>query len=783
MGPMGLMAPIAPSPHCPSLSLIVRPSAGGRRRSEKSTRENTALTTPAHKATRPELLAPAGSLEAALTAFDAGADAVYVGLPQFNARERGKNCTIDQVATLIGLARRTGRKVYVTLNTLVKENELAQIAEILSELSILGPHAVIVQDLGIVNMVRNHFPALPLHASTQMGIHNSAGAALLAKLGVKRVILQRQVTFDELRLITARSPIEVEVFVHGALCCSLSGQCLFSSWLGGWSGNRGKCKQPCRRRFFADDGNGFFFSLKDLCLIDRLHELAEMGVACLKIEGRLRDVDYVRRTVTAYRKMLDATAEDRGNELGKAKDLLAGSLGRKWSSGFSSKNAFSDVVQHKSLGSSGLLVGRVTRTGRSGFGVKTSRPVACGDRIRIQPPSGEEGPALTISRLGLGGRSVRALRPNEEGFVHCDKAVPANGYVFKVGVATPNLSSRIAQLPPLHGTVALDVRIADGRIEVRIPTVDAASWSQVFPSEPATKRPVKPETVATEFARTAETAWAVAGVTVDLEPGRFFPLSQLKQARRDYWTRFAANAQEAALRRAAEDAKVRCIDAIERHDNRCGKTVSHTVQTAPGAKPPAGPLLVARPIGSDLRDTDEVILPKFCPETGVDELRTQLEEAVRHGIKRVRVTSLYGLQLLQGFRGLIVTATFPLPAANSQAVDQLVELGATACTAWIELEEDALRLLARKRPGQIELFTYGRIPILATRAELPVKGEIRDARGIRFTIRKQGELTEVFPLRVMEIPEFEGISTVKDLSLVSSDDSGTSAFNYEHQLI
>jgi U32 family peptidase len=741
------------------------------------------LSSPTEKRTCPELLAPAGSVEAALAAFDAGADAVYIGLPRFNARERGKNCTLEQIAGLIGLARRTGRKVYITLNTLIKEDELPSIADILAKLAVLGPHALIVQDLGIVRMVRRHFPTLPLHASTQMGVHNSAGAALLAEQGIRRVILQRQVTFDELRLITARSPIEVEVFVHGALCCSLSGQCLFSSWLGGWSGNRGKCKQPCRRRFFADEGNGFFFSLKDLCLIDRLDELVDMGVACLKIEGRLRDVDYVRRTVSAYRKMLDASADDRGKMLGEAKNLLAGALGRKWSAGFSSKKSLEDVVQHDSLGSSGLLIGRVTRTARAGFNVRTSRPLACGDRIRVQPASGEEGPAFTVSQLSRGRRPVTSFRANQEGFVHCDKAVPADGYVFKVGVEPPDMSSRIAELPTFRGTVSLDVRIADGQIEVNMPALEHAPWSQPFLSEAAERRPVESETVAAEFARTADPAWAVGTVTADVEPGRFFPRSQLKQARRDYWAWFGANGRGILLRSRAEDAKANCLSEFEAHSRQSGKSPSHTIRTAQGTPRPPAPQLVSRSIDSDLGDADEMILPKFCPETGLEDLQVRIQRAVNSGVRRVRVTSLYGLHLLRNLRDLTITAAFPLPAANSQAVDQLVDLGATACTIWIELEKEAIQALVSKRPEHVEIFTHGRIPILVTRAKLPVEGEIRDARGIRFTVRKQGELTEIFPLLTMEIPDFEDISTFMDLSLVSSDDSETSTFNFEHQLI
>ena len=185
----------------------------------------------------PELLAPAGNLETALAAFDAGADAVYGGLAKFNARERAANFSAADLGRLLDYAHSRGRRVYLTFNTLLKESELGEAAEFLAELAKLRPDALIVQDLAVIRLCRSYFPELTLHASTQMGIHNSAGIAAAACRGIARVILERQVTLEELRAMAENSPVELEVFVHGSLCCSLSGRCLLSSALGGWSGN------------------------------------------------------------------------------------------------------------------------------------------------------------------------------------------------------------------------------------------------------------------------------------------------------------------------------------------------------------------------------------------------------------------------------------------------------------------------------------------------------------------------------------------------------------------
>ena len=184
------------------------------------------------KAKLPELLAPAGTPASALAAFDAGADAVYAGLSKFNARERGENFDADTMARVIDYAHRNRKKVYVTLNTLIKEMELPELVEMLSCLNEMNPDALLVQDLGVLRIAREYFPGLELHGSTQMGFHNSAGLEVAEKLGLKRVVLERQVTMEELRTIRSKTSLEIEVFIHGALCCSLSGCCLFSSHMG-----------------------------------------------------------------------------------------------------------------------------------------------------------------------------------------------------------------------------------------------------------------------------------------------------------------------------------------------------------------------------------------------------------------------------------------------------------------------------------------------------------------------------------------------------------------------
>ncbi len=262
-----------------------------------------------------ELLAPAGGPEAAFAAFHFGADAIYLGLKKFSARAEAENFTLDEVDEVTAYAHslRPRRRVFVTINTLIRQDELAELVEAIAALADIGVDALIIQDLGVYHLVREHFPELELHASTQLGVHNRAGADGLRRLGFRRVVLARELTFEEVRDITAASGIETEVFIHGALCYSYSGLCLFSAQTLGRSGNRGKCAYSCRDSYEVADAplslrdgspvrrdprQGFPFSMKDLALPDHMPALRAAGVSCFKVEGRKKSPLYVATTTT-----------------------------------------------------------------------------------------------------------------------------------------------------------------------------------------------------------------------------------------------------------------------------------------------------------------------------------------------------------------------------------------------------------------------------------------------------------------------------------------------------
>ncbi len=248
-----------------------------------------------------ELLSPAGSPEAVIAAVQNGADAVYMGLGNFNARRGAKNFTDEEFERAVRYCRIRGCKVYVTLNTLVNDREVEAALQTARLVSEVGADGIIIQDLGLISAIRQYLPDIPLHASTQMSIHNLAGVEAAAELGLTRAVLARELNLDQIRYITQNAPIETEIFVHGALCFCHSGQCYMSALIGQRSGNRGMCAQPCRLQYsLGGRMDDHPLSLKDNCLIDRLEEIEDAGVSCIKIEGRMKRPEYTAIVTRIY---------------------------------------------------------------------------------------------------------------------------------------------------------------------------------------------------------------------------------------------------------------------------------------------------------------------------------------------------------------------------------------------------------------------------------------------------------------------------------------------------
>lgn len=263
-----------------------------------------------------ELLSPAGSPEAVIAAVQNGADAVYLGFGNYNARRGAKNFTGEEFEKAVRYCRVRGCKVYVTLNTLVNDREIEEAVSYARMAEKFGADGIIIQDLGLISVLKEAVPDMPLHGSTQMSVHNLAGAMAAARLGIKRIVLARELSLEEIKFITANCGIETEVFVHGALCFCHSGQCYMSALIGRRSGNRGVCAQPCRMQYsLGGHSDDYPMSLKDNCLVDRLEELEEAGVACIKIEGRMKRPEYTAIVTGIYSKALKENRKPTAEEM------------------------------------------------------------------------------------------------------------------------------------------------------------------------------------------------------------------------------------------------------------------------------------------------------------------------------------------------------------------------------------------------------------------------------------------------------------------------------------
>lgn len=318
-----------------------------------------------------ELLAPAGNIESLEAAIGEGADAVYLGLKSFNARLRTTNFAWNQFEAAVESLHRQHKKIYVTVNTVCEERETERLYRFLSYLNDVGPDGLIVQDFSVMRMAQEFFPNLELHASTQMNVESSNAVKLLQDNGIKRMVLARELGLDEITKIKKETGAELEVFVHGALCVSESGLCLFSSFLGGKSANRGMCTQACRRFYKAEvpggEKSGYYFSPCDLQLIDQIPALIEAGVDSFKIEGRMKSAEYVGSVVAAYRYVIDHYKEDKKGAIATGKRILSSDFARSKTTywyGFNSldegvSNAAQKILNPDQAGGTGIYLGKI----------------------------------------------------------------------------------------------------------------------------------------------------------------------------------------------------------------------------------------------------------------------------------------------------------------------------------------------------------------------------------------------------------------------------------------
>ena len=631
-----------------------------------------------------ELLAPVGSLESFFAALENGADAVYCGLKDFSARAKAKNFTMPEVERMTVHAHQQHRSLYIALNTLIKEKELPQLVGILADLAGIGIDGLIIQDLGVWRLARTHFPRLPLHASTQLAVHNAAGVGMLEQMGFTRAVLARELSLAEIAAIRQQSTIELEHFVHGALCFSVSGQCLFSSAVSSMSGNRGRCAQPCRRRYLNREQPGYHFSTSDFCALSLLPQLLKAGVISLKIEGRMKSAEYVARVVAAYRLVLDAPESGRKQAMQEAQEQLALSFGRKSTKGFLSGSVPAGIADSSKQGTLGKHLGEVTSLRGGMLGFTTSDRLHVGDRIRVQPQNDQAGTGFTVRELWLEQKKLKAVKGGD--FVRV--RIPDKGGFFKVGDTIFKVGGKAAF--------------------TQSPEACRATLDQVV--VPA-KSPAQKESLAQARKE------ALAGLLSASAP--------------------QASSAQALTVRGREPQDLRILD----EPGVASLELPLTPETLAGLKK------VDHRRG-EWQGRISWEIPPMLFGAEWDEYRRAVGMLVGQGFRRFRLNNLGHLPLFAGLSGLTLLGGFRCYTLNSQAALGWQELGLGELTVDLEDDRKNLQELFRRGAHlpPLAISIYSPLPVMLSR--IPLRGVrpgsvLRAEGGEGYRVFQHHDLTEV----------------------------------------
>lgn len=500
----------------------------------------------------PELLAPAGSPDALKAAIAAGADAVYLSGKRFGARKFAQNFDESELQKAIDYAHLYRVKVYVTMNTLIREDELHDAARYLLKLYEMGADAVLVQDIGLAALARELVPDLDIHASTQMTIHNSLGAAWAAKLGMKRVVLAREVSLDEIKKIAHKAKVGLEVFIHGALCYCYSGQCLLSSAIGGRSGNRGMCAQPCRKPYVllrgdkdvygrpanlsaADIKERFLLSNRDLSAYSSLDKIVKSPIESLKIEGRMKSPEYVAIVTDIYRKALDKIAEGTWSPSKQDISDLALAFNRDFTEGYLLGSK--EIMGRTMSDNRGLLIGSVisydSQHGEASMRLMTSLMPEQGDGLVFMAPGQELGMVVhkPISKEGLLKlKTPERVRPGAKVYLTSSNALSRR--------ARDIINRPAAQNPRMEIPIDISITWEDSMpiVCIHVPKeigIDRIELRADFKMEPALNKPLTPEQIEAQLRKTGGTPFLIRKLEMRYPGGLFAPLGALNKLRRD----------------------------------------------------------------------------------------------------------------------------------------------------------------------------------------------------------------------------------------------------------
>ncbi|MCF6157089.1 MAG: U32 family peptidase [wastewater metagenome] len=522
---------------------------------------------------KPELLSPAGSVECFFAAVENGADAVYLGLDNFSARAGAQNFSLDDASKVISYAHERSVKVYIAFNTLLKTGELEKVVDYLIALEEMKPDALILQDLGLLYLIQSQFPGFTLHASTQMAIHNLAGVQQLEKLNFKRVVLARELSIDEITYISQNSSVEIEVFVHGALCYSYSGLCFFSSMMGGRSGNRGRCAQPCRMHYKSDSGTGgYLFSMNDLFTLPHIYSLINAGVHTCKIEGRMKSPEYVAVVTDAYRQAIDGKLQDYDAVTRRIKTVFS----RKTTHSYLIKkhehrnekdihdNAIkpADMVNPAYPANMGSYAGEVIGSGKGHITIKADTEIGIRDLLQVFEHDLAKPTLLHVKTLRVKGKKVFGIKAGDIATIDTERQYVRDSklYVLSSQKVHEIFGTRVPKkLTPSRIPVHLEVKIRPGTMSIKgvaqyiscppssreglpdFPFLKSECRGIIYSKdylvsfEKGIHRITQEKDIKECFSRLGKTPFTLANIYTNIPGGLFIPHSIVNDIRRDYF--------------------------------------------------------------------------------------------------------------------------------------------------------------------------------------------------------------------------------------------------------
>ena len=415
-----------------------------------------------------EILAPAGSLASAVYAFQGGADAVYLGLSDFSARKFATNFTFDHLRRLKKQALLLNKKIFIAVNTVIREEELDDLFKYLLNLSFFEPDAIIIQDIGMIQIVKKYFPDIPLHASTQMSVHNTEGVKFLQKLGISRVVLSRELTFNELTVIRKNCPdMELEVFIHGALCYSFSGKCLASGFIANRSANKGECIQLCRDYYTEDNGSSkFHFSCRDLALYESVRKYADIGIDSVKIEGRMKPPEYSFYASKLYRAILDGADE---NEIAELKQNLALVFERFTTNSFFASTSGDELICNSYSSHKGIELGYVEKTAKESFFINLRHDLSIKDGLMFFEREGDIEPhKFSVSQIKtVSAQDTKWLESGNIAEVFSETVPKAGTLIFQISHRNLDMKNiNDLALPQYFVKTDVDAVINDDSIKI-----------------------------------------------------------------------------------------------------------------------------------------------------------------------------------------------------------------------------------------------------------------------------------------------------------------------------